>query len=157
MMKFFVQYASAITLLAVSSLFTWYEGSAIREHPYEWPYTAFFSQKIHGEVLTVSDISVWDHFVYAAKFSPLFPSLMIISIGYLLCLTGIIVFRNSERKMGIFHSVSSVMYGVLSFLLTDPSTTGGTVFMGIFSVLTIIHIILAVWTFMKKNMRTVTE
>ncbi|MEN1970062.1 YjdJ family protein [Lentibacillus sp. N15] len=75
-MKYTIQYLVSLVLLVFSTLVTWYEGSAIREDPWNWKYTAFFSKMFNGEVANSSDISQLDHFIYAAKYSPIYPTLM---------------------------------------------------------------------------------
>ena len=62
-------------LLIFSTGVALYEGSAILEDPWEWKYTAIFSQMKNGQVENVNDILPIDYFVYAAKFVPTFPFL----------------------------------------------------------------------------------
>ena len=52
----------------------WYEGSTILDNPWEWKYSAIFTQLLHGEVVNQHTISQLDYFVYAAKFKPAYPS-----------------------------------------------------------------------------------
>ena len=128
MLRFGIQFSMALILFLVSSLFTWYEGSAIIEDPWEWKYSTPFSHFFNGEVIKPSDISSLDHFVYAAKFHPLFPAVMILSLIYMLTLL-IYYFLNKNRKQFI-ACMSTLGIGLIlmSLMIFNSSTIGGQIY-----------------------------
>lgn len=69
-----------LALLLVATLISWYEGSQLIDRPWTWKYTAVFSNRLHGKVTASSDILAIDYFIYAAKYEPLFPFLMAVSL-----------------------------------------------------------------------------
>ncbi|KAB8126022.1 DUF4306 domain-containing protein [Gracilibacillus oryzae] len=121
-MKYIVQYVIAVFLLLFSTLAAWYEGSAIRDNPWEWKYSTFFSE---GVVKTKADISQLDHFVYAAKFSPFFPILMVISLSYLLILSCYLIFRKSTKALCVSFLSLGIGHTLFTIVLADSPTTGG--------------------------------
>ena len=78
--RFLIQFGIISDLLLISTVAAWYEGSAILDNPWEWKYSTPFSRLLNGEVHNNSDISQLDYFIYAAKFHPTFPVIMVISI-----------------------------------------------------------------------------
>nr|WP_308447216.1 YjdJ family protein [Alkalihalobacterium chitinilyticum] len=84
-----IQLGIAITSLLFSTFASWYEGSAILDNPWEWEYSTPFSQLLYGEIQNANQISQLDHFVYAAKFQPTFPLIMVISGLYLILLNAV--------------------------------------------------------------------
>ena len=77
--SFLFQFGIASILLLISTVCALYEGSAIVDHPREWKYSTPFSQFLYGEVNSNSSISQLDYFIYAVKFQPTFPVIMVIS------------------------------------------------------------------------------
>ncbi len=148
MLKYFVQYVVAIILLVTSTFFTWYEGSAIREDPFEWKYTAYFSKMINGEVTSSADISQLDHFLYAAKFTPLYPTLLIICISYILILSGFLLLRRNPNVQIMFHLITGILYFVCSRMVSDSPTLGGKSFTITFLAIGIFHFALATLFYM---------
>ena len=67
-------------------------------------YSTPFTQLLYGEVSEVSEISQLDYFVYAAKFQPTFPIIMVLSSLYLLILIGYYIFQE-ERKGACLLSI----------------------------------------------------
>lgn len=82
MIRFVIQSSVSIALLLFSTAVAWYEGSAILDNPWEWRYSTPFTQLLYGVVNNPSDISQLDYFVYASKFQPTFPIIMILSSLY---------------------------------------------------------------------------
>lgn len=103
-MKYVFQYLMAITILIISTFAAWYEGSSIRLNSFEWRYSAIFSKLFNGEIKNIADISELDHFVYAAKFSPTFPILMVFSFSYLLMISSYLVLRKKNKSIDYFAS-----------------------------------------------------
>lgn len=81
--KLTFQIVLLVFIFSFATLATLYEGSNILDNPWEWKYSAKFS----GDIVTKSDISQLDYFVYAIKFYPVFPLIMFFCGLYLLILT----------------------------------------------------------------------
>ncbi|MEI2663178.1 YjdJ family protein [Rossellomorea sp. LJF3] len=86
--RYWSQVGIGLLVFGFSTLVSWYEGSALLDHSWEWRYSAPFSEMVHGRVTGSNDIVALDFFVYAAKFSPLYPGVMITSASYLFILIG---------------------------------------------------------------------
>ncbi|MEH7440625.1 YjdJ family protein [Neobacillus drentensis] len=85
----------AILVLCFSTVLAWYEGSNIVDDSFEWKYTAKFTTYFNGDVSDYHDINQLDYFIYAAKFHPFFPILMLVSGSVIIVL---IMF-----KLGMFR------------------------------------------------------
>ena len=127
-MKYVIQYLVAFVVLIFSTFAAWYEGSAIRFNSYEWRYSAFFSKMFNGEITNRADISQLDHFIYAAKFSPTFPILMVISLSYILMISSYLLLRKNTKSLIVSYLILSVLYLLLGFLTSNSPTAGGTYF-----------------------------
>lgn len=149
--KYIIQYSLASILLFFSTFAAWYEGSAIRENPWEWKYTAFFSKKFNGWIANSSDISQLDHFIYAAKFNPIYPILMILSLSYILILSGYLLLKNDTNKMSIFLLSFGVIHVLLGIMVSDSPTIGGKYFTFTFLTIGIISLVLSFLKVMKRN------
>lgn len=140
MLRFGIQLSVAVMVMLVSSLFTWYEGSAIIENPWEWKYSTPFSHLIHGEVMNPSDILSLDYFVYAAKFQPLFPLVMILSFMWIVTLLiSHFLSRNSKQFISSLFAFGIGML-FLSLLMFNAHTPGGRVYFYMFLVTGLIYI-----------------
>ena len=143
--KIITQFGLASILLILSTGATWYEGSSIVEKPWEWKHTAIFSQMANGQVENLNDILPIDHFVYAAKFAPTFPLLMLLSATYLLILVGYILLKRKDRTFSYFLSGVGVLFLVLSGFVSKSPTTGLKIFfvsfllIGIVAVSIVLH------------------
>lgn len=126
-----IQYILAFFVFVFSTLASWYEGSEIRSNPWEWKYSAFFSQMLHGSITNSSDISQLDHFIYAAKFKPAFPLLMALSIIYIVMLTGYWLCRRSNKRFRLFYA-GSLLFWILGAMVADSPTIGGHYFTMLF-------------------------
>ena len=122
--KVISQLVFTLLLFVFSTLATWYEGSTILDKPLEWKYTAVFSEIVNGQVETVNEIVVMDYFVYAAKFAPLFPILMLLSGTYISTLIAYIVLKRSGRKFSYLLLTAGSVFLALSGLLADSSASG---------------------------------
>lgn len=123
-MTYIIQYTLSIFVFLFSTFSAWYEGSELRDKQWEWNYTAIFSKWKNGTVTTASDISGFDHFIYAAKFKPIFPILMMMSLLYILILTAIWFLRNYTHKLFIFFTILGISL-IAASLLTYKSPTKG--------------------------------
>ncbi|MDE5414277.1 YjdJ family protein [Alkalihalobacterium chitinilyticum] len=128
MVLFFIQLGIAITSLLFSTFASWYEGSAILDNPWEWKYSTPFSQLLYGDVQNINQISQLDHFVYAAKFQPTFPLIMLISGLYLLILIGYQLFKSRKIRFVYFLSLLAGTLFILSYLVFNSPTIGGQIF-----------------------------
>lgn len=88
LLRLLIKFGTASILFFLSIVVAWYEGSTILDNPWEWKYSTPFSRLLYGEVHSASDILQLDYFIYAAKFQPTYPVIMVISILYLLILIG---------------------------------------------------------------------
>jgi len=152
-MKYFIQFLLTITLFIFATAATWYEGSELLTRTLEWKYSTYFSQMINGEVNNVNDISGLDFFIYAVKFQPLYPFLMMISILYLLLLSSYLLLGKNFRKYSSFVAVIGIILLILSTFVSDSPTAGGKYFNLVLNILGILcllnFIIFQVTTYMK--------
>ncbi|QOS91219.1 DUF4306 domain-containing protein [Peribacillus sp. JNUCC41] len=111
---------------------TWYEGSEIMDKPWEWKYSTHFTQENDVQAMEAKDISNLDHFVYAAKFKPLFPFLMVLAASYLIILTGYILFKRSIKKMALFLLGLGVLFLLSNGIVSNSPTVGGNIFQAFF-------------------------
>ncbi|RZT23700.1 YjdJ family protein [Fictibacillus sp. BK138] len=123
-MTYIVQYAIAIFTFLFSTFSAWYEGSELRNVQWEWNHTAIFSRWMNGTVTAPSDISGLDHFIYAAKFKPVFPMLMAVSGLYIMILTATWLLKNQRNKLFMFFSILGLLL-IFTSLLTYQSPTKG--------------------------------
>lgn len=149
--KTVIQFGLASILLLLSSGATWYEGSTIVEKPWEWKHTAIFSQMANGQVENLNDILPIDHFVYAAKFAPTFPLLMLISATYLIILIGYILLKNKGRRFSYFLSGLGVLFVVLSGFISNSPTTGLKIFSVSFLLIGILTVVGALLRFLNNK------
>ncbi|MGG4266244.1 YjdJ family protein [Peribacillus simplex] len=131
-MKYFDQSIIAGFFLLLFSFCTWYEGSEILDDSREWKYSAHFSQMLNDQVVDDQDISNLDYFVYAAKFKPVFPVLMVLTSSYLIILTGYALFKRSSKKTALFLVGYGVFFLILSGIVSNSPTVGGNIFQAIF-------------------------
>jgi Domain of unknown function (DUF4306) len=115
-------------LLLFSAGASWYEGSKIVEDPWEWKYTAVFSHYLHGSVENANDILPIDHFVYAVKFVPTYPLLMLLSGTYLILLIGYILVKRNHKLFACLLSFIGVLFLVLSQVISSSPTIGWGIF-----------------------------
>ncbi|MGG1632599.1 YjdJ family protein [Rossellomorea sp. NRS-1567] len=139
--KYWSQVGVGFLVFGFTALFSWYEGSALLDNPWEWKYSTPFSEMIHGSVLTREQIVELDFFVYAAKYSPLFPSVMVMSVSYLLVLLGYILLKH--RGFPLFLTLFGMVYLLMSALIASSPTTGGNILFWLFILIGIFLIILA--------------
>ncbi|MCK1994788.1 DUF4306 domain-containing protein [Peribacillus muralis] len=140
---YFSQMIITALFFMLFSFCTWYEGSEILDTPGEWKYSTYFSAASGDQLTDADDISNLDYFVYAAKFKPLFPVLMIFTASYMIMLTGYIFFKTRMKNLAVFMSGSGVLFLVSSGLLSNSPTIGGTVFQAFFLISGMISIIAA--------------
>jgi hypothetical protein len=119
-----IQLVLASILLLFSTGAAWYEGSALIEHSWEWKYTAIFSGIVNGQVENASDILPIDYFIYAAKFAPAFPVLILLSGTYLIILMGYILLKRNHKMFTYYLTSFGVSFMVLSGFVSNSPTSG---------------------------------
>lgn len=149
MLSLLIQLGVAIMGLVFSTAASWYEGSAIIDNPWEWKYSTPFSQLLNGQILSKSDISQLDYFVYAAKFQPTFPLLMQITGLYLLILIGYYFLKNRITLFTYYMSFWGGSLILLSSLPFRSPTVGGQIFFTSSLLLGLLCILLAVLTYFQ--------
>ena len=95
MVKYILQLIIGIFILAVSTFIAWYEGSAIIDNSLEWKYSTPFTELFN------IDISQLDYFVYSAKFQPLFPTIMMVCVLYILSVIGYYLIKRNPVGVNI--------------------------------------------------------
>ncbi|QFG00006.1 DUF4306 domain-containing protein [Psychrobacillus glaciei] len=141
--KIILQLSVACMFLVFSTLVAWYEGSEIVHTPWEWKYTAIFSEMVHGPVKQGTDILIIDYFVYAAKFASSFPLLMLLSSTYIIILLGYALLKRKGKKFPYFLSCIGVLFIVLSVLVPSSPTIGLKSFFNCFLLMGILLIVIA--------------
>lgn len=128
--KYMLQLIIGIFILAVSTFIAWYEGSAIIENSLEWKYSTPFTELFSIDITNGRDISQLDYFVYSAKFQPLFPTIMMVSVLYILSVIGYYpIKRNTKWAIG-FWGLTGCICILLSGLIFNSPTIGGRIFFG---------------------------
>ncbi len=145
--KIILQFSLASILLILSTGVALYEGSEIVLKPWEWKYSAIFSQLSNGQVQNANDILLVDHFVYAAKFAPTFPILMLLSGTYIIALIGFVLFKRNDKVFSYFLSCIGLIFLSLSVLVSNSPTTGLSILFISFLILGILAIVIALLGF----------
>lgn len=131
--------------LLIFTLCAWYEGSEILDNQGEWKYSTPFSEKVEDS----KDISNLDYFVYAAKFRPMFPALMLVTLLYIITLSGLSVCKGSHIKKALFLTGLGMLVLLLSGLVWNSPTVGGNLFKGICLVIGVVFILLGALHYFK--------
>ena len=149
--KIIIQFGLASILLMLSTGAAWYEGSTILEKPWEWEHTAIFSKMANGQVENLTDILPIDHFVYAAKFAPTFPLLMLLSATYLIILIGYILLKRKGRIFSYFLSGIGALFLVLSGFVSKSPTAGLKIFFVGFLLIGILALAMVLLRFLNNK------
>ncbi|MBT2604313.1 DUF4306 domain-containing protein [Bacillus sp. ISL-53] len=128
----FLQMIIVALFFMVFTFCTWYEGSEILDRPWEWKYSTHFTHVNDEQAIDAVDISNFDHFVYAAKFKPLFPLLMVLAAAYIIILSGYILFKRRIKKMALFLLGFGVLFLFSSGFVSHSPTVGGNIFQAFF-------------------------
>ncbi|WP_404466734.1 DUF4306 domain-containing protein [Planococcus rifietoensis] len=147
----------AFLVFIFSTLASWYEGEQLRDISWEWKYSAVFSTWLNGPVNEASDILVIDHFVYAAKFEPLFPLLMAASLLFIVFQLSAWLLRNRKTTHIIFLSLMAVGLLLMSAMLLNSPTLGLTLFSGFFGLLGLLTLVLILYRNNQKWMCRAAE
>ncbi|MBB4826647.1 hypothetical protein HNO89_003928 [Sporosarcina luteola] len=134
-----------LNILLFSSFVSWYEGSTLLNTSWEWEHTAIFTKMLKGTIDSPDAILPIDHFVFAAKFSPFFPLLMLIS-GFLLLRQAVHwLGKGKWLPMIIFYGFTLFSSIVIVILVKDSPTDGLQVFSYFFLVLAALFLGLIVY------------
>ena len=150
MFKYVFQILVGILTLVVSTFIAWYEGSAIINNSIEWKYSTPFTNLFNKEIMNGRDISQLDYFVYAVKFQPLLPTLMMVSILYIVSVTGYYLMKSKSKWIIGFWGLTGFIMIVFSVLIFNSSTIGGSIFFWIPSISGFLYIAVAVLLWSKK-------
>ena len=153
--KIIIQLGFASVLLLLSTGAAWYEGGTIVNEPWEWKHTAIFSQMANGSVDSINDILPIDHFVYAAKFAPTFPLLMLLSSTYLIVLIGFILLKRNVKTFSYFLICIGFLFLFLSGFLSDSPTTGLKILFNTCLIIGILSIVIALLRFFNDTTKEV--
>lgn len=93
MFRYVLQLIIGIFTLVVATFIAWFEGSALTINSLEWKYSTPFTKLFNVEITSGRDISQLDYYVYAAKFQPLFPAIIMVSAFYILGVIGYYLIR----------------------------------------------------------------
>lgn len=150
MYKYALLLILGIFTLVFSTFFAWYEGSAIIDIPWEWNYSTPFSKLFNIEIVSGYEISQLDYFVYAAKYQPLFPIIMLLSMCYILSIIGYYLVKHHIKQGLIFLGVISctiLSFGSVAF---NSSTIGGRIFFSVTLIIGFISAIITVFAYLKS-------
>lgn len=157
MFKYVLQIIAGILAFIVSTFIAWYEGSAIIENTLEWKYSTPFTSLFNMEITNGHDISQFDYFVYAAKFQPFFPIMMIVSVLYILSITGYVLIK-CKSKWGIgFWGVAGFILLLFSSLFFNSTTLGSSIYFWISSVSGLLFIAVAVLLYKLYSTKLLRE
>lgn len=157
MFWFWIQLGIASILLLFSTAATWYEGSAILNDPWEWKHSTPFSQLFYDEVQSSNQILQLDHFIYAAKFLPTFPVIMVIGSIYLLILIGYHFFRRRHKWFTYYLSFLGGGLFLLSYFIYNSPTTGGKIFFYIWLLSGVFCAVAAIISYFQTLYRNANE
>jgi hypothetical protein len=129
-----VSLIGAFILFVFATLVSWYEGGQLRDNPREWEHTAVFSNWVNDGFTNADNILVIDHFVYAAKFQPLFPFLMAMSLLYIIFQLIFWLFKSRKTIRNLLLLSLAAASFVLSSILFDSPTAGFKLFSLFFGV-----------------------
>lgn len=149
-----VFFIGALVTFILATLVSWYEGGQLRDHPWEWEHTAFFSNWVNDGFTNADNLLVMDHFVYAAKFEPLFPLVMASSFFWMVFQ---LIFWLFKERNAIRNTLLLFMTGAsfaMCGILVDSPTMGFKLF-SLFFGLVGISVILGVFLIKGRNERVV--
>lgn len=148
-----IQLSVSLLFLFLSTLAALYEGSAIREDPFEWGWSTPFTLLTTDNLSHADQLSKLDYLIYAAKFQPLFPSIMLVSLIHLLILSTYLITQSPmKRTLYLSILVCTMLAGSLMMLSNHVETK--YFYVGILLVGTLISLRLAIQNFKQTNSRS---
>lgn len=156
MFKYILQLIIGFFILAISTFLAWYEGSAIIENSWEWKYSTPFTELFNIEITNGREISQLDYFVYAAKFQPLFPAIMIVSVLYIFSVVSYYLINHHFKwAIGLLVLTSCICI-LLSGLIFNSPTIGGRIIFMMTSISGILCMIVAVIVCLRNYKQKIT-
>ncbi|EGA88457.1 hypothetical protein GPDM_15259 [Planococcus donghaensis MPA1U2] len=146
-----ILFFGALSFFAVSTFFSFYEGSRLEDVSWEWPYSAIFTNWLNGGVESAGDILTIDYLIYAAKFAPLFPVIMFVSSFILLLQLASWIFRKNKIALSVFYLVCGVGLFVMSGVFISSPTAGLQIFSWIFFVCGVVLVVFGVTSLVKER------
>lgn len=128
MFRFIFQFGAASLVFLFAMIAAWYEGSALLDHPSEWKTSTPFTHWFRGPIQTEQDILQWDFFIYAAKYQPTYPMIMLISGLYLLLFLGYYLFKRAKKWYAFYLFFLSGGLFLLSIFHFSPTGAGYKMF-----------------------------
>lgn len=154
--KRFVVFSTAVSIFLFSSLVAWYEGAQIYDNPWEWENTALISNLINEQVVkTPDEIVALDHFIYSAKFQPLFPFLMVISFLAITCILFYPLFKRNTIAFVVSCLLLVLASFIVVFIIGDSPTPGFKVFTVLFGILGVTSSAVLVYLLTRIKKQTV--
>ncbi|EIM05381.1 hypothetical protein A1A1_16490 [Planococcus antarcticus DSM 14505] len=123
-----VLFIGAFVLFIFATLVSWYEGGQLRYKSVEWEHTAFFSNWTNDGFTNSENLLTIDHFVYAAKFEPLFPLLMAASFLWMVFQVAFWIFKRHRVANNTFLLFMAMTSFVMCPILFNSPTTGFKLF-----------------------------
>ena len=154
--KYMLQLIIGIFMLVVSTFIAWYEGSAIIEKSLEWKYSTPFTELFNIDITNGRDISQLDYFVYSAKFQPLFPAIMMVSVLYILSVIGYYLIKNNTKWAIGFWGLIGCICMLLSGLIFDSPTIGGRIFFWMTSISGVLCMTVTVIVWLRNYKQKIT-
>lgn len=139
-----LQLLICVFVLLFATIAAWYEGSAIIESSLEWKYSTPFTDTLGIEIVSGKEIVILDYFIYAIKFKPFFPTLMLLSILYIIGLVLIFIGKkNTDTSIKVAFAFG-IIYLVTSTLFFNATTFGGKLFFYILLISSILTILITI-------------
>ncbi|MBB5150341.1 MULTISPECIES: YjdJ family protein [Ureibacillus] len=143
MFKYWLQMIVGVAIFIISTFCAWYEGSEIVENSFEWNYSTPFTNVFIQVITNGRDISQLDYFVYAVKFHPLFPTMMMISLLYILAVAGIYLIKVKSKWVISFWGIVGLICVLSSAFISISYTIGSSIFFWITSISGLLFIVIA--------------
>lgn len=118
----------AFVTFVLATLVSWYEGAQLRDVPWEWKHTAVFSNWANDGFTNANNLLAIDHFVYAAKFEPLFPLLMASSFLWMVFQLIFWLFKGRRAARNTLLLFITIASFAMCGILFDSPTTGFKLF-----------------------------
>ncbi|WP_404442822.1 YjdJ family protein [Sutcliffiella horikoshii] len=123
-----ILFGLALMFFLMATFVAWYEGSELVDKSFEWKHTAVITSWIHDGEVERGNISQLDYFVYAIKFKPIFPIIMMVTFIYMVLAIGQKLLQPGI-KHNLFISILGVILLVGAVVISGSPTTGAKVFM----------------------------
>ena len=153
MFKYILQLLIGGFVFLFSSLAAWYEGSGIIENSLEWKYSTPISTFLGIEIETGKEIVVLDYFVYAIKFKPFFPLLMLLCSIYMIVITLVLIGRANNQLALKLAFAYGLLNLAVSTLFYKATTTGGIAFFYILLLNAILTILISKFLYIQSKQK----